>query len=253
MTTMLAAALAVLMSLAPCARGDLRKSIFFVGAHPDDTEGFAATAFLLRDKYDIHVVDLTRGELGLGMAGYKDGTTAKTRMAEEARACAYLGATPHFLDEIDGFAYAGKTSVDRLVSLVRKYRPVAIFTHWPVDTHPDHVQTAAVTRRAASEAGFGGEYYFYEVLRSQTVNFRPLYSVDVTRTITNKVEMLRKYACQNANDSLALVKHKQAKDRGKERKPECAAAEVFTTYDGKPIANGVLERLVETVKVSPVD
>ena len=224
-----------------------RESVFFVGAHPDDTEGYAATAFLLRDKYDIHVIDLTRGELGLGMAGYRDGTTAKRRMAEEAAACAYLGATPHFLDEIDGFAYARKTSVDSLAKLIRELKPVAIFTHWPVDTHCDHVQTAAVTRRAAVEAGFNGEYYFFEVLRSQTVNFRPLYSVDVSKTIKDKAEMLRKYVCQNANDGLAKEKLEQAKARGQERRPSCAAAEVFTTYDGRRIEKGVLENLGETL------
>ena len=43
-----------------------KEAVIFVGAHPDDSEGYAATAFLLRDTYDIHVVDLTRGELGLG-------------------------------------------------------------------------------------------------------------------------------------------------------------------------------------------
>lgn len=233
--------------------GDLvdipKDRVFFVGAHPDDSEGFAATAFLLRDKYDVHVIDLTRGELGLGPEGLKDGSTAKRRMAEEAEACALLGATPHFLDEVDGSAYAGKASVDNLVKLIRELKPVAIFTHWPVDTHCDHVQTAAVTRRAAAEAGFRGEYYFFEVLRSQTVNFRPLYSVDVSKTIADKAAMLRKYVCQNEGDGLVKEKLDQAKARGEERTPKCAAAEVFTTYDGRPIEKGVLEQLDETVLV----
>ena len=65
-----------------------REAVFLVGAHPDDTEGFAATAFLLRKTHDLHVIDLTRGELGLGMAGLKDGSTARIRMAEESAACA---------------------------------------------------------------------------------------------------------------------------------------------------------------------
>lgn len=226
-----------------------REAVFFVGAHPDDSEGFAATAFLLRDKYDIHVIDLTRGELGLGEAGLKDGSTARKRMAEEADACAYLGATCHFLDEVDGFACAGKPSVDKLAGLIRQHKPVAIFTHWPVDSHCDHVQTAAVARNAVRAAKWTGEYYFFEVLRYQTLNFRPLYSVDVTKTIDNKCAMLRKYACQNEGDELATKKRKQALVRGGERKPPCAYAEIFTTYDGNRITNGVLEKLTETVRV----
>ena len=57
-----------------------KEAVVFVGAHPDDSEGFAATAFLLKDRYDIHVVDLTRGELGLGWPGFYDGSTAATRV-----------------------------------------------------------------------------------------------------------------------------------------------------------------------------
>lgn len=223
-----------------------REAVFFVGAHPDDTEGFAATAFLLRKTHDLHVIDLTRGELGLGMAGLEDGSTARIRTAEESAACAYLGATPHFLDETDGFAYAGKPSVEKLAALLKRHRPVAVFTHWPVDVHSDHVQTAAVVRRAVRESGWKGECYFFEVLLRQTQNFRPLYSVDVSATIGQKAEMLRKYACQNADDGLVKDKMEQAAIRGRERKPACAAAEVFTTYDGRRIVGGVLERLPET-------
>lgn len=221
--------------------------IFFVGAHPDDTEGFAATAFLLREQYELHVIDLTRGELGLGYAGLWDGSTGKRRVEEERAACAFLGATPHFLDEVDGDAYAGKASVEKLAQMLTVLAPVAVFTHWPVDGHPDHVQTAAVVSHAVSKANWKGERYFFEVLRSQTRNFRPLYWVDVTKTIDQKTAMLRKYVCQNPEDSLAKEKREQAAVRGKERTPACAFAEVFTTFDGTPIKDGVLERLPETV------
>lgn len=221
--------------------------IFFVGAHPDDTEGFAATAFLLREKYELHVIDLTRGELGLGYAGLWDGSTGKRRVAEEHEACALLGATPHFLDEVDGDAYAGKASVEKLAQMLTVLAPVAVFTHWPVDGHPDHVQTAAVVSHAVRKADWKGEYYFFEVLRSQTRNFHPIYWVDVTSTIDQKTAMLRKYVCQNPEDSLAKEKREQAAVRGSERKPKCAFAEVFTTFDGAPIKGGVLASLPQTV------
>jgi len=236
--------------LVACAfAASARESIFFVGAHPDDTEGYAATAFLLRDKYDLHVVDLTRGELGLGPAGLKDGSTAKRRVAEEQAACAYLGATPHFLHEIDGYACATKESVAALAKLLRKYKPKAVFTHWPVDQHCDHVQTAAVVAGALRDSGVKTERYFYEVLMCQTQNWHPIYSVDVTATITNKQEMLRRYVCQNANDELVKEKTRQAAVRGGERMPVCAFAETFTTFDGQPFAGGVLASLKETALV----
>lgn len=228
--------------------GFAKESIVFVAAHPDDTEGFAGTAFLLREKYDIHVVDVTRGELGLGMPGFKDGSTAKTRMAEEREACRYLGATPHFLFEKDGFACAGQESVDALAKLLKELNPRAVFMHWPIDSHSDHVQATALAVHALQEAGMRPkktrpERYFYEVLRGQTLNWHPIYSVDISSTITNKQEMLRKYVCQNSGDGMVREKTEQAAARGTERYPHVPFAETFTTYSGLVIPGGVLEDL----------
>ena len=249
---------AVALLCAGCATDEVsaaaasgKPAIVFVGAHPDDTEGFAGTAFLLRDKYELHVVDLTGGEYGLGEAGWKDGSTARIRRAEEERACAFLGATPHFLGELDvpGMCHASKEATDRLVDILMAVKPVAIFTHWPVDTHPDHVQAAAVTAQARSiygkRAKKSTQYYFYEVVPGETRQFPPLYSIDITSTIDRKLEMLRLYACQNPDDELAQEKKRQAAQRGAERKPAVAYAEVFTTYDGKPCKKGLLQALPE--------
>ena len=48
------------------------EKVIFLGAHPDDSEGYAGTAFLLAKNYEIHMVDLTRGELGLGRQADND-------------------------------------------------------------------------------------------------------------------------------------------------------------------------------------
>ncbi len=237
--------IAALLSFSACAK----EALFFVGAHPDDSEGYAATAFLLREKYDIYVIDLTRGELGLGRKGFIDGSTGARRMKEEAAACAFLGATPHFLDEIDGYAAAGQPSVDRLAALIEHFKPVAIFTHWPVDTHVDHVQAAAVTRNAIRKSGWNGESYFFEVCITQTRNYVPLYSVDVTKTLPDKLKMLRKYACQNGNDLLAQANEMRARHRGAAK--GVAAVETFTTYDGRRIPGGIIESLAETLPFGP--
>ena len=229
-----------------------RDCVFFVGAHPDDTEGYAATAFLLAEKYDVHVIDLTRGELGLGRKGFEDGTTAVTRIAEEKAACALLGATPHFLCEIDGDAMAGRDSVEKLAALMREFKPKAVFTHWPVDGHTDHVQTAAVVAHATCliERELGKQYpfeqYFYEVLLCQTENWHPLYSVDVTATMAKKQAMLRKYVCQNGGDALVKEKTEQAALRGLQHGGACRYAETFTSRTGRRLRGGVLEALEET-------
>ncbi len=165
--------------------------IVFVAAQPDDTEGFAATAFLLRDKYELHVIDLTHGELGLGRAGLLDGSTAATRTREETEACALLGATPHFLAEIDGDAYASGGSVGLLTAILKALRPRAVFTHWPVDAHQDHVQAAATAIHALWRLDYQPETYFFEVMPAQTSHYRPLYYIDASSTIAVKAAMLR--------------------------------------------------------------
>lgn len=226
-----------------------KDSIVFVGAHPDDSEGFAGTAFLLRDAYELHIVDLTRGERGLGMAGLKDGTTAKIRVKEEEAACRLLGATPHFLCETNGSCHASAAAADMLIELLRMLKPRAVFTHWPVDGHPDHVQATAVVAFALDSFKRTGwkdmkepELYFYEVIPGETRQFPPLYFVDITRSMDLKTEMMRLYACQNENDWLAQSKIKQAGERGAECVPPVKYAETFTTMDGHAITNGVLSQ-----------
>lgn len=76
-----------------------RECVAFVCAHPDDLAGCSGAAFLLAERFDVRVIDFTRGEYGLGEAGYRDGSCAKMRMAEERAACAMLGTEPYFLCE----------------------------------------------------------------------------------------------------------------------------------------------------------
>ena len=225
-----------------------KESIVFVGAHPDDSEGFAGTAFLLREKYDLHIVDVTRGERGLGVEGMKDGSTGRIRVKEEENACRLLGATPHFLCEVNGSCHASAAAAEMLADILRRLKPRAIFTHWPVDGHPDHVQTAALVSAALYALKEDRpreirdpEFYFYEVIPGETEQFPPLYSVDITSTMDLKTQMMRCYACQNDDDWLAQTKIRQAAERGAERVPPVAYAEVFTTFDGRPIPGGVLE------------
>lgn len=233
----------------PLAGAEAREAVVFIGAHPDDTEGFAATAFLLRDKYDLHVVDFTGGERGCGEEKFRSGWTKAKRLAEENVACSFLGAKVHWIGEIDGEACATPRTVQKIGELLRDLKPKAVFTHWPVDGHPDHMHCATAVQTAVLRSKARPEFYFFEVIPGETANWHPLYSVDVTATMDLKTKMMRMYECQNENDWLAKEKIAQATRRGRERVPSCRYAETFTTYDGLPIAGGVLERLVETVRM----
>ena len=172
-------------------------------------------------------------------------------MREEEKACAILGATPHFLHDVNGAAEMTRASVDALVHILTNLNPVAVFMHWPVDGHPDHIQATAATIHALRIAKLRPERYFYEVVPGETENWHPIYSVDISATMADKLRMMRAYACQNANDSIAVVKEKQARRRGAERKPQVRYAETYTTFSGRRIKGGVLERLAETAVSEP--
>jgi LmbE family N-acetylglucosaminyl deacetylase len=211
-----------------------KQNIVFIGAHPDDSEGFAGLAFLLSEKYNIHIVDYTNGDFGLGMPGFLDGSTARIRIQEEKNACALMGATPHFIGAVDANAYVTSNDVAKIAKLLSDLKPVAVFTHWPVDSHPDHVMTAAATYKAIRLIKCRAEFYYYEVLEGQTRAWTPLFSVDISSVMDKKIEMLRRYKCQNENDELVKAKVRLALKRGNEREIKVKYAETFTTYNGKP-------------------
>lgn len=188
-----------------------KETIVFAGAHPDDLVGSAGLAFLLKDRFELHVMDFTKGELGLGMPGLKDGSTAARRVIEEQNACAMIGAEPHFMGEVDGFAYANKEVTARITDLFKELQPRAVITHWPLDRHLDHTMCTASVLKAVSMAGLMStgktEVYFFEET-CQSMNFQPRFYVDITSVWEKKVELIRKYVCQNVDDG--MVKHKKA-------------------------------------------
>lgn len=238
-----------------------RESVVFVAAHSDDTEGFAATAKLLMRWYDVHLVDICHGIYELGESGVKDDPRMPVRMKEELKACAFLGITPHFLSEPDTDAHASRQSVDQLTAILNKVKPRAVFTHWPLDRHADHAQCAAIVARALVKAGRAPrpgqpfdktmcERYFYEVSLTQTMNFHPTYTVDVTETLKDKLDMLMLYESQGLGSRIDS-KEERARRRGAERTPPCKYAELFATLDGKPIPGGVLDRMPQTALSRP--
>ena len=228
----LMAALCALMFAADAAE---KEKVLFVCAHPDDLIASIGTCLLMKDRFEIHVCDFTHGEFGLGRKGFEDGTTKATRTKEEETVCAELGAKLHWLDEIDGSAHATPETCKRLAALIGELKPRAVFGHWPIDCHADHVMAAAALQKAAILAGFRGEYYFFEE-GMQAKGFTPTYYVDVTRVMDEKRRIVRLYACQNRNDS--LVKYEiDSVNRGRGNqmrfRPNWETdAEVFAPYPG---------------------
>ena len=221
----------------------MKESIFFINAHPDDLIGSAGTAFLLADtgKFDLHVLDLTRGERGLVTSGISLEECAKIRVAEEERSCALLGVKPVFLGEIDGDTFASKETCLRTAELFRKNQPRAIFTHWPVDVHPDHIVCFTVVIKALLLAGLKSEIYFFEE-SIQTLDLNVRFYVPFDQGIMDrKTQLIHQYACQNC-DRMAERKLCEARYHG--WKAGADFAECFGFYE-RPIPGqkSVLEEI----------
>lgn len=240
-------ALGLLMTIA-LASPSSKDVVLYVGAHPDDLEAVAGLAFRMKEDYDFRVADFTRGEGGCGPAGFYDGSTGRRRTEEERRACAMLGCEPVFLGQTNfqgRLAFADKTVTRALEDLIYKLKPKAVITHWPVDTHADHVQCSAAVQHAVfnlqRDRNFKTELYFNEEPPWQTQNYRPTYYVDVTAVETQALALVNCYVCQNGA-KIARNKAVRMRERGREAPIPVTCAETYTTFTGAPLSGGILER-----------
>lgn len=215
----------------------VRDRVVIVSAHPDDLAGQMGLALLLAQRCDLHVIDYTHGERGCGEEKFKNGWTKAERTREEEKVCAAIGATLHWLDEIDGEATAGRETCERLAALLKEIHPRAVILHWPIDIHNDHVMSAAAALRAIQIAGISPEVYFHEQ-DQQSRGFAPCYFVPIASVAKRKAEIIRNYTCQNG-DRMAERKARQCTVRG---------AQCFG-YDNEPVeAYAVMQGTVRAGK-----
>ncbi len=172
-----------------------KDAVVIVPAHPDDLITSIGFCLLARETFDVHVVDLTHGERGLGQKAFEDGSCKRIRTAEEQSVCDAVGAKLHWLDEIDGEAYACRETCERLAAILKELKPRAVFAHWPVDIHTDHVMAGAAALRAVFLSGLKPEVYFFDE-EYQAKGFVPDRFVDITDVAKRKYEILRNYKCQ---------------------------------------------------------
>ena len=202
-------------------------TIAIVCAHPDDLIGCLGVCHLARGIFGIHVIDFTHGERGCGQEKFESGWTKAKRTAEEEAVCASIGATLHWLDEIDGEAYARPETVARMAGLLREIQPRAVIAHWPLDVHTDHVMSAAAALKAVFLAGIHPEIWFMEQTH-QSKRFAPDVVVDFTSVADKVWESLRLYECQNGSGDMERRRQTLARLNGLRS----------ARYDGTVLAEG---------------
>jgi len=200
--------------------------IVCVGAHPDDPEsGCGGTLARYSDAgANVTIIYLTRGEAGIPHKSHAE--AAAIRTAEAREACRILHATPVFAAQIDGATVADRNTAESLRKLIYAADPAVVFTHWPIDSHPDHEVASILTYQAWLAAQGRFELYYFEVdLGMQTMGFHPTDYVDITGVREKKKAALFAHKSQ---DGVAIYRdyHKPMEDwRGREA--GCTAAEAF--------------------------
>ncbi len=118
-------------------------------AHPDDVEFTSAGTMILmaRKGYRTGIVDLTRGELGT-----RGDARTRTREADEAAKIMKL-AVRRNLGMPDGNVESSQRNLQKVITVLREFRPRIILVPFHTDRHPDHADASALVRRAAFYSG----------------------------------------------------------------------------------------------------
>lgn len=172
-----------LSSLATFTTSELepKKKVVCVGGHPDDPEsGCGGTLSKLSAAgHNCTIIYLTRGEAGIPGKQAAEAASIRTKEAEEA--CKIIGAKPVFAGQVDGDTLVNREWIGRMKNLLEAENPDIVFTHWAVDTHPDHQVASLLTYQAWFRMNRTFTLYYYEVCTgAQTELFSPTEYIDIT-------------------------------------------------------------------------
>jgi N-acetylglucosamine malate deacetylase 1 len=215
------------------ARPFRRMKVLVAGGHPDDPEsGCGGTiARYVDEGHQVLALYLTRGEAGIRGKTHEE--AARIRTAEAERACAILGTKARFGGQVDGDTRVDKATYAAMRELLAQERPDVIFTHWPVDTHPDHRAVSLLVYDAWLRAGRTAALGYFEVLSGdQTQLFRPTDYVDISSVARRKRDACFAHASQRPEEWYP-VHERMSRFRGMEH--GCAQAEAFVRHDRGPI------------------
>ncbi|MBN1550072.1 bacillithiol biosynthesis deacetylase BshB1 [bacterium] len=184
----------------------MKTDVLAIGAHPDDIEliiGGTISKLTLRGK-NVVIADLTRGEMGTR-------GTPDIRREEARKAAEILGVRERInLDLGDGKLSDVFEYRIRIIELIRKFRPVLVFTHHWHDLHPDHTATAEIVKSSMYTCGMvnfpakGEPYRPHEfAFFMGHLPFEPSFIVDISETFDKKMQAIKCYESQLYNPSIA--------------------------------------------------
>lgn len=205
-----------------------KRNLVCIVAHPDDVaHSMGGTMLLLKEKYQIHVVCLTKGERGIKDLSMEE--SAAIREKEEIAAAKLLGSEVTFPGLIDGDVFAGEDICIQVCGILTELKPKAIFTLWPINV-PDHFMACAIAVKALHMAGvfYETEVYMSEnSIGGQSNQFDPDLYVNIDGVIDKKRELVRCHRSQNPTEEKVEAVIERNRLRG--LMARCDFAEPFKT------------------------
>ncbi|MFJ7745965.1 bacillithiol biosynthesis deacetylase BshB1 [Peribacillus sp. NPDC097295] len=174
--------------------------ILAFGAHADDVEigmGGTLAKYALQGK-NIVICDLTKAEMS-------SNGTVPLRMKEAERAAEILGVKRISLDLPDRGLYMKEEYIQKVIGVIRQYKPKLVFAPYHEDRHPDHGNCAKLVEEAVFSAGVrkymensGLEAHRVKNMYYYMINgfHKPEFVIDITSTILTKLDSLRAYESQ---------------------------------------------------------
>lgn len=186
---------------------DSKGNILVVVAHSDDQIlGAGATlAKYFREGHKIYTIIMSYGELSyLHLVQEQHIRDIRRKESEDAEVIIGGNGT-HFFDLRDGKLakdVVRKNMDVKLREIIRKYKPIKIFTHSIDDIHPDHRTTQKTVLKAvdylAEKENFQANVYSFEISQLWKIKNRnkPRLVVDVTKEFKYKIKALHAFKSQ---------------------------------------------------------
>lgn len=214
---------------------DRKLKIVVAGGHPDDPEsGCGGTIARYTDLgHEVVAMYLTRGEAGI--EGKSHAEAAAIRTAEARKACEILKARSAFAGQINGDTVVSRERYEEFRKILEGEGPDLVFTHWPIDTHPDHRAISLLVYDAWLRGGKRFALYYFEVMSgTQTQQFSPTHYVDITAT-----EARKRAACFAHQSQKPAEWYSMHEEMNRFRGMECGCkfAEAFVRHVQSPDAS----------------
>lgn len=177
-----------------------RENILIFCAHPDDEVlgcGSSTAVFSSEGKNVISII-FSYGEL----SHLKEEIIKKKRMRESEKASRMIGSKEVIFLGLPDSKISSKIEEmnikDKIKELIKKYKPIKIFTHNPSDPLPDHKTVNEIVTSTIKDLKLGIPLYGFDVWNLYNIKERdkPLYYVDISRTFWTKVKALALFKSQ---------------------------------------------------------